>query len=96
MLARRLPWLLLFLFAPFLTPSLQAAVTTNVKVPVDIPVFIPCAVGGTGELVVLQGNLHVLLRFTMSASGTVDHGTRGLSSVNARIRLIAHEDSIAV
>jgi len=71
MFARRLPWLLLFFFAPFLTPSLQAAVTTNVKVPVDIPVFIPCAVGGTGELVVLQGNLHVLLRFTMSASGTV-------------------------
>src|SRR5260370_34501035 len=49
----------------------QAAVTTNIEVPVNIPVFIPCAAGGAGELVVLQGNLHVLLRFTVSASGTI-------------------------
>lgn len=71
MLARRFSWLLLFFFAPVLTPSIQAAVTTDLKVPVNIPVFIPCAAGGAGELVVLQGNLHVLLRFTVSANGTI-------------------------
>jgi hypothetical protein len=61
---------LIFLLAVW-TPSLHAAVTTNVKIPVNIPVFIPCAAGGAGELVVLQGNLHALVRFTMSASGTI-------------------------
>ena len=49
----------------------HAAVITNVSVPVNIPVFIPCAAGGTGELVVLSGDLHVLARFTRSKSGGV-------------------------
>jgi len=49
----------------------HAAVITNVSVPVNIPVFIPCAAGGTGELVVLSGDLHVLVRFTRSKSGGV-------------------------
>ena len=35
----------------------HAAVITNVSVPVNIPVFIPCAAGGTGELIVLSGDL---------------------------------------
>src|SRR5437899_3998519 len=46
----------------------HAEVITNVSVPVNIPVSIPCAAGGAGELVVLSGDLHVLLRFTMSKS----------------------------
>src|SRR2546426_11914167 len=50
----------------------HAAVITNVSVPVNIPVFIPCAAGGTGELVVLSGDLHVLARFTRSKSGGVN------------------------
>src|SRR6184192_2552856 len=49
----------------------HAEVITNVSVPVNIPVFIPCAAGGAGELVVLSGDLHVLVRFTMSKSGGV-------------------------
>jgi len=49
----------------------HAEVITNVSVPVNIPVFIPCAAGRAGELVVLSGDLHVLVRFTMSKSGGV-------------------------
>jgi hypothetical protein len=63
--------LLHLLLTACLTSALNAAVTTDVKVPVNIPVFIPCAAGGTGELVVLQGDLHVLLRFTVSTSGNI-------------------------
>src|SRR5438093_12276842 len=44
----------------------HAAVITNVSVPVNIPVFIPCAVGGTGEVVVFLGYLHCLVRLTIS------------------------------
>jgi hypothetical protein len=60
-----------FVLTTLMTCVLHAAVTTDVRVPANIPVFIPCAAGGAGELVVLEGNLHVLLRFTVSANGTV-------------------------
>lgn len=49
----------------------QAEVQTNIKVPVTIGVFIPCAAGGAGEVVFLTGNLHVLLRFTMDQAGGI-------------------------
>src|SRR5947208_17028222 len=68
----------------------HAAVITNVSVPVNIPVFIPCAAGGTGELVVLSGDLHVLVRFTRSKSGGVhaaaDFQPQWLSGVGQRTR----------
>ncbi len=67
--------LFLMLAVMLLTVSVQpvqAEVQTNIKVPVNIGVFIPCAAGGAGELVFLTGNLHVLLRFTMDQSATGD------------------------
>ena len=36
-----------------------AAVGTNMSFPVTISVFIPCALGGAGEVVTLEGSLHV-------------------------------------
>lgn len=82
---RNLRLLRALLLTAFLTSGLNAAVITDIKVPVNIPVFIPCAAGGTGELVVLQGNLHVLLRFTVSTSGTIHAGMhfqpQGISGV---------------
>lgn len=39
---------------------------TNLKMPINIGVFIPCAAGGAGEVVVLSGNLHVLLQTTIN------------------------------
>jgi len=50
------------------TPA-QAAVTTNVSVPVDMSVFVPCANGGAGEVVHLTGDLHTLLTFTDDGAG---------------------------
>lgn len=71
----RLTKYVLFLaLAELLTISVQpaqAAVQTNLKVPVDIGVFIPCAAGGAGEVVFLNGNLHVLLRFTIDQAGGI-------------------------
>ena len=64
----------LTLAATLFTISAQqshAAVQTNIKVPVDIGVFIPCAADGAGELVFLTGNLHVLLRFTVDQGGGI-------------------------
>jgi hypothetical protein len=49
----------------------SAAVQTNIKVPIDIGVFIPCAADGAGEVVFLTGNLHILLRFTMDQAGGI-------------------------
>jgi hypothetical protein len=54
-----------------LTRLAQAEVTDNLKVPVNIGVFIPCAAGGSGEVVFLTGNLHVLLRFTIDNGGGI-------------------------
>jgi hypothetical protein len=51
--------------------SVSAAVQTNIKVPVNIGVFVPCAADGAGEVVFLTGDLHVLLRFTMDQAGGI-------------------------
>jgi hypothetical protein len=49
--------------------ALNAEVTTNVKVPITLPAYIPCANGGTGEIVLLGGDLHILFTTTVSPSG---------------------------
>ena len=45
--------------------------TTNLSVPTEIVVFIPCANGGAGEFVLLTGDLHVLFHTTISNSGRI-------------------------
>src|SRR5947209_18075936 len=55
----------------FSVQPVEAEVQTNLKVPVTIGVFIPCAAAGAGEVVFLTGNLHVLLRFTMDQAGGI-------------------------
>ncbi|SRR5258708_219343 len=69
----------------FSTQPAQAAVTANVKIPVNIGVFIPCAAGGAGEVVFLTGNLHVLIRFTIDNGGGIHAGAHfqpeGISGV---------------
>jgi len=44
---------------------MQAAVTTNTSIPITLVVNIPCA----GELVVLNGPLHILFSFTFDRAG---------------------------
>jgi len=46
-------------------PAAQAAVTTNLSIPITLVVDIPCA----GELVVLNGPLHILSTFTFDKGG---------------------------
>ena len=43
----------------------------NVKIPIELIQFVPCANGGLGEEVELTGNLHVLFQFAISGSGQV-------------------------
>jgi hypothetical protein len=43
--------------------------SSSVVVPINLGVFVPCAVGGAGELVLLSGNLHSLFHFTDDGAG---------------------------
>ena len=50
-----------------------SAVTSNsdITIPIDLVVFVPCANGGAGELIEVSGPLHVLSQLTISNSGNV-------------------------
>lgn len=51
-------------------PSLAATTfTENIKIPTVIGVFVDCANGGAGELVILEGDLHVLTHVTENKNG---------------------------
>jgi hypothetical protein len=52
----------------------QAALSSNVSVPLTVTVFVPCANSGAGEVVSLTGSLHVLSTVTFDSAGGV-HGT---------------------
>lgn len=53
-------------------PSFSAVTSnTNLSIPVDLFVFVPCAVGGAGEDIHVSGPLHVLSQLTISNSGNV-------------------------
>jgi hypothetical protein len=52
----------------------QAAVSSNVSVPLATSTFVPCANGGAGEVVNLAGSLHILSSATVDSAGGV-HGT---------------------
>ncbi len=59
--------------APFSSPLPALTDTYNLTVPTNIYVSIPCALGGQGEDVYLSGDLHVVLHFTLDASGSGYH-----------------------
>jgi hypothetical protein len=51
-------------------PPAHAEVTENISVDfTGFTVFIPCAAGGAGELVVFTGQLHILMAFTANGAG---------------------------
>lgn len=58
------------------SPALAGATVTvdNASIPFDLFVFVPCAADGAGELVHLQGPIHVLFQFVVDGDGGV-HGT---------------------
>jgi hypothetical protein len=52
------------------TAQASAETTTNESIPLEgFVVYIPCANGGLGEWVPLEGSLHVLTTFTLNANG---------------------------
>ena len=76
--ARPVVWKLVFLAVETVliavlavSPTLAAATTfrENVREPIDILVFVPCAAGGAGEFVQLSGTLHILFVTTINSSG---------------------------
>src|SRR5881396_3871254 len=53
-------------------PSFSAVTSnTNITIPIDLFVFVPCANGGAGELIEVSGPLHVLFQLTISNTGDV-------------------------
>jgi hypothetical protein len=49
--------------------SASGDVTSNTSIPIDITSFVPCANGGSGELVALTGYLHVRFMVTFDGAG---------------------------
>ena len=43
----------------------------SISIPIDLIVFVPCAAGGSGEVIEVSGPLHVVQNLTISASGNV-------------------------
>jgi hypothetical protein len=54
-----------------LTSTAHAAMVINVSVPTERQVFVPCANGGVGEVIVISGELHALISVTLDANGGV-------------------------
>ena len=68
------------------SPLFAKATTSmdNVKLPVSIGVFIPCAAGGAGEVVFLSGNLHSILHSTVNGNNfktTIHNQPQGISGL---------------
>lgn len=55
--------------ADFDVPLPSFAIVENEVVPVALGVFIPCALDGLGEVVVLEGTLHFVTGITEDANG---------------------------
>ena len=57
--------------AALMMPALAKAetVTTNVKYPVEWHEWVPCAMGGAGEMIVLNGVMHEVYHVTIDGNG---------------------------
>jgi hypothetical protein len=62
----------------------QAEVVVNESIDLNLAVFVPCANGGAGELVGLNGPLHTLITFNINGnnfSGKTHFQPQGISGV---------------
>jgi hypothetical protein len=67
-----------------LAAPVQAAVVVNESIDLNLVVFVPCANGGAGELVDLDGPLHILITFNINGnnvSGKAHFQPQGISGV---------------
>lgn len=69
--------------APAVPRSSATTTIQNLDIPFSSLQFVPCANGGAGENVLLEGTLHLVSRFTVSANGeasaTVHENLQGVS-----------------
>jgi len=69
------------LLAVFIMPA-AASVQVNNSTDISLTVFVPCANGGAGEVVDLEGPLHTLITYTINGnnvSGTFHFQPQGIS-----------------
>ena len=69
------------LLAVFIVPA-AASVQVNNSTDISLTVFVPCANGGAGEVVDLEGPLHTLITYTINGnnvSGTFHFQPQGIS-----------------
>ena len=65
-------------------PPVHAEVVENESIDLNLVQFVPCANGGIGELVDLNGSLHILITFTINGntiSGKTHLQPQGISGV---------------
>jgi len=69
---RQLLYVVLALVVSALPALSQATtLTTNIEIPINIGLFVPCAAGGAGEAVTVAGTLHVLNIITIDAAAGI-------------------------
>ena len=57
--------------------------TVNVEEPIDLPVFVPCANGGAGDIVILSGTIHIQAHVTVDArNGLHEHTVVNFNDVS--------------
>jgi hypothetical protein len=65
----------------------QAAVSSNVSVPLATSTFVPCANAGAGEVVTLTGSLHILATASFDSAGgvheTLQFNPQGVSGIGS-------------
>ena len=66
-----LPVALVILGYPRSTSAQATAITENLKFPIALDVFVPCANAGAGEIVSLSGTLHEVFHITFDGNGGV-------------------------
>ena len=65
----------------------RAEVIQNVRVPIALPLFVPCANGGAGEIVDFSGDLHIVFEFTINGNNVTGkshnqpQGIRGIGRI---------------
>lgn len=72
------------LLAVLAVPPVHAEVVENESIDLNLVQFVPCANGGIGELVDLNGSLHILITFTINGntiSGKTHLQPQGISGV---------------
>ena len=81
---KRLRVLLPVTIALLISTAGSAAVVENARFPISLDVFIPCAAGGSGEVVTLTGDLHVLMSSTVNGNNvhfSAQFNPQGISGV---------------